>query len=170
MIVKKFNTVLYKVKSPQNVGMIIRSHVAFDGNKVIFVGYDTPWDFKQGSQAFSRKLEKKCIIENYYDENEFFEWSKKNNYKNIAIEIGKKSKSIIGYEFNNDSNLIVGNEGKGIPEEFLLKCDEILFIPQFGQVQCLNVAVSASLALFEFAKNNNSGTNKIEGSKFDIEL
>jgi len=54
----KFNTVLFQVFSPQNVGMIIRSHVAFGGKALIFVGYDKPWSFKTGTHGFSRKLEK----------------------------------------------------------------------------------------------------------------
>ena len=43
----KFNTVLYSIKSPVNVGAITRSHVAFGGDKLIFVGYEKPWISKK---------------------------------------------------------------------------------------------------------------------------
>ncbi len=33
---------------------------SINGNKFVFVGYDQPWDFKKGSQAFSRNLEDPC--------------------------------------------------------------------------------------------------------------
>jgi tRNA G18 (ribose-2'-O)-methylase SpoU len=155
--------------SPQNVGMIIRSHVAFGGNMVIFVGYDKPWDFKKGSQAFSRKLENKCKIETFNNTEAFFEWSKKYGYQNIAIEISETSKPILHFNFIENSNLIVGNERNGIDESFLAKCDSIVHIPQYGQVGCLNVAVSASVAMYEFAKLFNNGEKQIKGSQFEIE-
>lgn len=164
---KTFNTVLYKVLSPQNVGMIIRSHVAFGGKYLIFIGYDKPWTFKPGTQGFSRKLEKGCVIENFPDSDDFFEWSKRNGFVNIAIEISDSAISLTDYKFPDTCNLIVGNEGAGIPTDFLKKCDDTVYIPQFGKVECLNVAVSASIVLFDFAKNNRN-MNLIEGSKYVV--
>lgn len=57
-----FVTALHQLNSPQNVGMIVRSHVAFGGDKLIFIGQELPWKFKKSTQAFSRQLEKKCEI------------------------------------------------------------------------------------------------------------
>ncbi|WP_020530656.1 TrmH family RNA methyltransferase [Flexithrix dorotheae] len=164
-----FNTVLLNVQSPKNVGMIIRSHVAFNGNKIVFVGYDKPWNFKHGSQAFSRKLESKCDILNFKEESEFFEWSKKNELLNLAIEIDESATNITEYEFQHNCNLILGSEGKGIEKEFLQKCDDVLFIPQFGTVECLNVSISASIAQFEFCRHQNYPVNSISGSTFKVE-
>jgi 23S rRNA (guanosine2251-2'-O)-methyltransferase len=48
-----FCTVLNRLKSPTNVGMIVRSHVAFGGQQVVFIGDDKPWEFRKGSQSFS---------------------------------------------------------------------------------------------------------------------
>lgn len=164
----KFNTVLYKVLSPQNVGMIIRSHVAFGGGDVIFVGYDKPWDFKKGSQAFSRKLEERCTIIDFFDEEKFFVWSAEHRVKNIAIEIDNNSTSLHTYKFTANSNLIVGSEGKGLPQEFIQRCDDSIYIPQYGQVECLNVAVAASIVLFNFASAAFSHEKKIAGTKFEV--
>lgn len=165
---KKFNTVLFQVHSPQNVGMIIRSHVAFGGETLVFVGYDQPWSFKSGTQGFSRKLEKKCRIEYFVSPVGFFEWSKQHEQHNIAIEISSNSKSVINYNYPTLSNIIVGNERTGIPASFLENCDDILHIPQLGEVECLNVAVSASIVLFDFAKANNIQSKSIQGSKFNL--
>jgi tRNA(Leu) C34 or U34 (ribose-2'-O)-methylase TrmL len=40
-----FCTALYHLKSPQNVGMIVRAHVAFGGQELLFIGRDRPWRF-----------------------------------------------------------------------------------------------------------------------------
>ena len=44
--------------------------------------------------------------------------------------------------------LIVGNEGAGVPREFLREIDEFISIPQV-QVESLNAGVAASIALYE---------------------
>lgn len=67
-----FATILRELQSPKNVGMIIRSHVALGGGPLVFLGYESPWKFKKGTQAFSRKLEKKCEILNIDNDDFFF--------------------------------------------------------------------------------------------------
>lgn len=165
---RTFNTVLHRVKSPQNVGMIIRSHVAFGGDKVIFVGYEEPWKFKKGSQAFSRKLESSCQIKHFRNDLDFFNWSEEQRLKNLAIEITESSELITNFNFTESSNLIVGNEAIGLPTNFLEKCDAIITIPQFGFAECLNVAVSASIAMHEFMRCQFTSPQKIMGVKFSL--
>ena len=147
-----FNTILYKVLSPKNVGMIVRSHVAFSGDKIVFVGYKAPWDFKKGSQAFSRKLEAYCDFLHFRQEADFFEWSEAKKLTNIAIEIDEEANRLPEYSFSGDCNLIVGSEKTGLSKAFMQRCDSILTIPQFGPVECLNVAVSSSIAMYEFRR------------------
>jgi 23S rRNA (guanosine2251-2'-O)-methyltransferase len=163
---RTFNTVLYRVLSPQNVGMIIRSHVAFGGKYLIFAGYDEPWAFKPGTQGFSRKLESKCNILHFLEFEDLLAWSRNKYFKNIAIEISKSGKPVVEFRYPDHCNFIVGNEGAGIPDEVLRQCDEIIYIPQFGEVECLNVAVSASIVLFDFTRNNINA-KEIRKNKFN---
>ena len=165
---KIFNTILYKVQSPKNVGMIIRSHVAFQGDKVVFVGYEKPWDFKKGTQSFSRKLEKDCEFLHFAKEKDFFAWAAQEGIHNLAIEIDKDAIELYQHEFHAVSNLIIGNEKDGIPSGFLQQCDAIIKIPQFGQVACLNASVSASIAMYELRRNDQLISLQVDGSKYDI--
>ena len=48
--------------------------------------------------------------------------------------------------------LIIGNEGTGIRSELLAMCDKRVTIPQFGQVESLNAAVSAGILLYEVSR------------------
>jgi 23S rRNA (guanosine2251-2'-O)-methyltransferase len=52
-----FCTVLHTLQSPQNVGMIVRSHVALGGDRVVLLGHEQPSKFGKSRQAFSRRLE-----------------------------------------------------------------------------------------------------------------
>ena len=48
--------------------------------------------------------------------------------------------------------LVFGNEVKGISDEVLSKCDEVIEIPQFGTKHSLNISVTAGIAIWEFSK------------------
>ncbi len=162
----KFNTILYSIKSPVNVGAITRSHVAFGGSKLIFVGYEKPWDFKKGSQAFSRKLEWQCEILFFQHFSEFIKWSQKENLINIAIEIDKNSMTPAECNFSQDCNIIIGNESMGLPDEVVNQCDQVITIPQIGSVGSLNVATSASLIMYEIIRKTPIDTLKLRGRKY----
>ena len=48
--------------------------------------------------------------------------------------------------------VLVGNEDRGLSNDALDQCDEIVFIPQFGKVGSLNVATAASIGMYEWAR------------------
>lgn len=161
-------TVLHKLKSPENVGMIIRSHVAFGGDKVVLVGHELPWRFKKSTQAFSRKLEKICELIYLREDDDFFLWCQDNGLSSVAIEISPNASDLREFVFPQRTALIVGNEASGIPAEFLARCNSVVKIPQFGQTECLNVAISASVAMYELNRTNIRASN-VSGSKYLVE-
>ncbi len=146
-----FCTVLYNLKSPENAGIIVRTHVAFGGDKIIVIGSE-PWQFKKRAQAFSRRLEKICEFIYLKKDDEFFDWCKKENIIPIAIEINLPPTFLPKFKFPERTALIVGNEGEGLQQEFLKKCNATVTIPQFGPVECLNAAVSSCIAMYEIIR------------------
>ena len=46
-------------------------------------------------------------------------------------------------------SLVLGAEREGLPEEIVAQCDEVATIPISGQVESLNVAAAAAIALYE---------------------
>src|SRR5690554_2246627 len=69
-----FATVLHNLRGPRNVGQIIRSHVAYGGGPLLFVGHDEPWDFRKSTSRYSRNLEQDCDILHMPNNDAFFEW------------------------------------------------------------------------------------------------
>ncbi|MDB6061110.1 MAG: hypothetical protein JWM78_1213 [Verrucomicrobiaceae bacterium] len=151
----KFCTVIHSLKSPENVGMIVRSHLAHNGEEIIFTGNDLPWVFKKGSQAFSRKLEKQAVIVHIKDPVEAIKYARNKEFSPLAIEISENSEFINKFSFPNRAALIVGNESEGLSKSFLALCDAVVTIPQYGGVGSLNVAVSASIAMYEFMRTSS---------------
>jgi len=164
-----FCTVLHTLNSPQNVGMIVRSHVAYGGNEVVFVGHELPWRFKKGSQAFSRKLERQVEILHFPNESDFFIWANSKQYSVVAIEIDKESILLNDFDFPDRCAIVVGNEAKGLSETFMKQCLAVVTIPQKGKVGSLNVAVSASIAMYELRRNTGSWS-EISGNKYKGEF
>ncbi len=146
---REFVTILHTLKSPHHVGLIVRSHGAFGGNEVIFTGHALPWQFKKGSQAFSRQLEKQATILHIAEPEHCLAWCRTFQYVPIALEIASPPHYLPQVVWPPRVALIVGNEASGLDPTFLAHCDQVVTIPQFGPVGSLNVAISASLALYE---------------------
>ncbi len=162
---RDFITILHSLKSPQNVGMIVRSHVAFGGHELIFTGHQFPWNFKKGSQAFSRKLEHQTTILHLPDPEQCIDWCQQCQYQMVALEIAEPPVYLPHITFPKRVALIVGNEASGLDATFLAQCDHIVTIPQFGPVGSLNVAVAASLAMYEFCRERTD-VRRIENHKY----
>ena len=143
-----FYTALYNLQSPKNVGMIIRTHIAMGGAELIFISPKN-WKFGKSTQNFSRRLEQLCTIIHIPHENDFFEWCKQHKATPLAIEISQRAKALPDYPFPDKPVFVLGNEASGLPPSFLDSCQGIITIPQFGPVGSLNVAVAASIAIYE---------------------
>jgi 23S rRNA (guanosine2251-2'-O)-methyltransferase len=162
-----FATVLHNLKSPENTGMIVRTHVAFGGEKLVIVGPD-PWRLKRRAQAFSRKLERICEIVHLIDDDAFFRWCEAEEYVPVAIEIAEHPVFLPSFRFPHRPAVIVGHEGRGLPETFLRRCSHVVTIPQFGPVGCLNAAMSCGLALYELNRERPV-ERRIDRHKFHVE-
>ncbi len=53
----------------------MRSHRAFGGTQIAFVGHERPWQFKESTQAFSRRLESQLDVVYLPDDDALLEWS-----------------------------------------------------------------------------------------------
>lgn len=160
-----FATVLHNLKGPRNVGQIIRSHVAFGGGPLLFVGHDEPWTFRKSTSRYSRSLEQHCDIQHIPNDDAFFDWCAENEYMPIAVEIADSPLFLANFRFPARPAIIVGNEGEGLSKEFLTRCAHIVTIPQHGPVACLNVAVACSTAMYEI-RRSDVDTPRIERAKY----
>ncbi|MBN1140527.1 MAG: 23S rRNA (guanosine(2251)-2'-O)-methyltransferase RlmB [Deltaproteobacteria bacterium] len=65
------------------------------------------------------------------------------------------STPLFGHDLKGDVALVVGCEGKGLRPQVRKACDAHLSIPMAGRVASLNVAVAASIALFEVVRQRS---------------
>jgi len=160
-----FWTAVNELKSPENAGMIVRSHVAFGGEEILVIGSE-PWQFKKRAQGFSRRLEKLCGFRYLKDEAMFFDWCRDWRVIPIAIEIAEPPTLLPDFAFPDRTAIVIGNEGRGLSPAFRGRCAATVTIPQFGPVGSLNAAVSASIVMYELTRKQSVGRAILEAKYF----
>ncbi len=65
-------------------------------------------------------------------------------------------KSIYEMNFDMNTGLVIGGEGKGIRPLILKKCDFVISIPMKGKVSSLNAAISGAVILFEILRQQEA--------------
>ncbi len=83
------------------------------------------------------------------------EYLKKNNITTYAAELNAK-KFHFKQNFKTATAVVVGTEATGLSEEWMSAADEKIKIPMLGQIDSLNVSVSAGILLFEAVRQRSS--------------
>ncbi|CAL6041590.1 tRNA_guanosine-2'-O-methyltransferase [Hexamita inflata] len=73
-------------------------------------------------------------------------------YQIVCLEQSQRSIYLNQVQLPEKAVILLGNETRGVPDEFLKICDLAVEIPQFGQVRSLNVHVSAALIIWEWVR------------------
>lgn len=138
--------VLDGVQDPGNLGTIIRSSVAFNFDTIL-ISNDTvdPYNSKviRASQGMNMKTN---IIQgdliNYLSELK--------DYKIYGTSVvnGKNVKEIAD---KNKLCVVMGNEGKGVSPEVQKLCNDFIYINMNSECESLNVAVAASIIMYELS-------------------
>lgn len=141
--------ILDNIQDPGNAGTIIRSSVAFDADTVIFSKDSvSPYNEKVLRSTGGMIYNTNIIIG---DLEELIDKIKEKNIKVVGTSL-KKSKSLEELEKIKEFAIIFGNEGNGVRENILSKCDEIIRIDMNQSCESLNVGVSASIVLYHLYK------------------
>ena len=79
--------------------------------------------------------------------------------------IGASEKSSVNYtkvDYTGPVALILGAEDKGISKDLLKLCDNFVSIPEFGNINSLNVSVAGGVMMYEVVRqrlNDNQNSN-----------
>lgn len=65
---------------------------------------------------------------------------------------------------------MMGNEGEGLSKKQIALCDDLVYIPQFGNAVSLNVNVAAGIVLQHFATWAAFPETAVEDHKFSNDL
>lgn len=133
--------VLASISDPGNMGTLIRSCAAFNGQSVVVIGGTDPWSSKV-VQASAGTIAPMKIFQ--WDWHELMAHKGDHALCALIVYGGKKPEEIDAKK----SLLVVGNEASGIPEAWIQDCDQSITIPTINTVESLNAAVAGSIALY----------------------
>ncbi|MDR2645346.1 MAG: RNA methyltransferase [Endomicrobium sp.] len=143
--------VLENIQDPGNLGTIIRSADAF-GAKAIFVS-------KESADIYSDKTVRAAmgslfhlpVLDNI-DIKELIILMKRKKITTFAASLNSK-RCLNKLHCFQKATFIIGNESNGIKIETEKLVDASFKIPMYGKAESLNVAVAASIIMYEIVKN-----------------
>lgn len=140
---------LEDIQDPTNLGAIIRSAKSF-GFDAIFTTKKSV--FKMNSKVISSSQGAALSIPIFQVEAKDF--IKKYNYNYYTTDLKANSLPIDKVDFKNPIAIVFGNEGKGISDIWSNIDNKQNFIIPITKFDSLNLAVSASICLYEVNRNN----------------
>lgn len=79
---------------------------------------------------------------------------RRGGYRLVALEQDERGVPIDGFHFPEKVALAIGAEVFGVSADMLELADDIVYIPQDGQVKSLNVAAATAIALYEYGRQH----------------
>ena len=138
---------LYQPDIPQNSGNILRLGACLGVSIDIIEPTGYVFDdkrFRRSSMDYINHINYKRHI----DWEDFFNWSKKNNFRLILLTT-KVDKKYYDYNFKNNDILIFGRESAGVSEIVHSNVDEQITIPMKKGMRSINVSSAVALVVGE---------------------
>lgn len=143
--------ILDEIMNPTNVGAIFRNAAALGIDAVLI------------TKACANPLYRRAIrvsmgtvfqIPWGFATDNYIERLHSKGFKVLAMALKEDSYSIDNPQIVNEQKLaiILGNEGEGLAQETIAKCDYTVMIPMNNGVDSLNVAAASALAFWELAR------------------
>ena len=143
--------VLDEVRSLNNVGSFFRTADAFLIDKIVLCGITARPPHKDIHKTALGATET-VHWEYEADTLEAIQKLQQQGIRVLAVEQAEGSTSLQDLVVEPDQAyaLVFGHEVKGVKQEVVSACDEVIEIPQYGTKHSLNVSVSAGILLWEF--------------------
>ena len=138
-----------QLKSPENMGHIIRLASNFGCSRVLFIGNKENvrhTKIKKVAGAAAGQVDWKfCNLENWKD-------YIPEEYEICAIETTDRSGNIAACQLPEQVAFVLGNEIHGLSEDVLKDCSRFYHIPMIGAIKSMNVSHACCVALYEWVK------------------
>jgi len=149
--------VLDNIRSLNNIGSVFRTCDAFLIKKIYLCGITATPPHKDMHKTALGSTES---VEWEYSKDTLTVIDQLKMEKVSVCAIEQADKAIMLNNFKVDKQmtyaLIFGHEVKGVSQEVVDQCDQVIEIPQFGTKHSLNISVSAGVVIWDFFSKLNS--------------
>lgn len=134
------------IRSPGNLGTILRASEAVGGAGVILLGNETDPHDPVTVRATMGAMFPQRLVRSSKEEMSY--WKRRHQY----LLVGTSPTATRDYQqvnYNVPLILLIGEERKGLSAELQAMCDLVVRIPMVGESDSLNVAMATSVMLYE---------------------
>ncbi|MDQ2833668.1 MAG: RNA methyltransferase [Acidobacteriota bacterium] len=139
------------LQDPGNLGTLVRSAEAFGASGVLTTpGTVSAWNQKALRASVGSTFRVPVVAVNASE----IAAVRQRGIRLIAA-VGRHGPDVVAPEqvdFAGPCAVVIGNEGSGVSEEWLVMCDARVMIPCPGPVESLNAAIAGSLLLYEASR------------------
>lgn len=137
---------IHHILKKLNIGLIMRSAVAFNVEELILVG---PYKYRTfGAQGTERFMS----VRSYSKLKEAVTYLKDQGITICGIEIMPEAQPITDHPFRGSTCFMAGNEGEGLTPAMKAVCDHFVYIPQYGNgTASLNVSTATAIVLHHYS-------------------
>ncbi|MDE2018886.1 MAG: 23S rRNA (guanosine(2251)-2'-O)-methyltransferase RlmB [Patescibacteria group bacterium] len=140
---------LDELTDPHNVGAIIRSAAAFGAAGVLIPSHNQA-PITGAVVKSSAGMVFRIPIVQLGNVNQAIDQLKEIGFKTYGLAM-RGSIPLADEPFDTPALIIVGNEGKGIRQKTIERCDVTLRIPMDPRAESLNASVSAAIVLYQWS-------------------
>ncbi|MBN1651421.1 MAG: TrmH family RNA methyltransferase [Bacteroidales bacterium] len=151
-LASKLMLAAYELRTPENVGALIRLAGNLGIAKVFFIAVEN--SFKASKIARVAHSSIKHVAFEFCTPEEFLNRIP-SDYVLVGVETSQKASNLFTTKLPEKSILLLGNERYGIPQDFLDRCRKTVFIPLLGKTLSMNVSHAAALAAFEWGRQHS---------------
>ena len=144
------------ITSAENVGSIVRSCAGL-GVYSLLIGKETPHPFNRRALRVSMGYASRLRTHVHKDIKESIVTLKGKGYRVFAAEVTDTSTLLSNVKTPEKWVLVMGHEGRGIAQDILELCDEVVSIEMQEGVKSFNVGVAASLMMYQFKNSSQRG-------------
>lgn len=145
----RVSVLMDNIRSAWNVGSIFRSADGFGLAHAYLCGI-TPTPENDAVRKTSLGAEDSVPWSYHKDALKLVKGLKKEGWRILALEEDQRAKQLNHFSASTQrSVLVIGNEVTGVDPELLDLCDEILYIPMYGDKKSFNVATAFGIAAYE---------------------
>ena len=144
---------LDQVSNPGNLGTILRTADAVNASGVILIGNATDPYAPTALNASRGAIFSVPVVQLDHAQM-LLDWARSQNIR-IVTTSDHAAKTLWNVDLRAPILFCLGNEGEGLPSELLVQ-GEAVKIPMYGAVDSLNLAVAASVLLYECVRRKTA--------------
>ena len=132
-----------------NIGTVVRNANAFMAKAVHIIG-KRRWN-RRGAMVTDRYQH----VHHHSTVEEFSVWAKAENIAILGVDNIENAVPIETTKLPEQCVIVFGQEGPGLSEDMVSRCELVLEITQYGSTRSINAGVASGIAMYEWLSQNS---------------